>query len=82
MFNNTSKGTNMANTRQVKSAGAIRLPETGFVRLQTILSIIPISRSTWWYWVKAGRAPKPIRLGPRTTVYRVEDIRAMIDSAA
>ncbi len=72
----------MANTLQGQSAGAIRLPETGFVRLPTILSVIPISKSTWWNWVKAGRAPKPIKLGPRTTAWRAEDIRSLIAGAA
>lgn len=57
------------------------LPEAGFVRLPAILSPngpIPVGRSTWWAGVKAGRFPKPVKLGPRTTAWRVEDIRALI----
>ncbi len=64
------------------------LPETGFVRLSQIIgnpksdppipAIIPVSKSTWWVGVKNGRFPKPIKLGPRTTVWRVEDIRDLI----
>ena len=65
------------------------LPETGFVRLSQIVGnpktstppIIPVSKSTWWAGVKAGRFPQPIKLGPNTTVWRVEDIRALIDQA-
>lgn len=66
------------------------LPETGFVRLQSIIgdpksnppvpAIIPVSKSTWWAGVKAGRFPAPIKLGPRITVWRVEDIRALIEN--
>lgn len=61
------------------------LPETGFVRLRSILSPhgpIPVSKSTWWAGVKSGRFPKPVKLGPRITVWRVEDIRALIEATA
>ncbi|HXD35423.1 MAG TPA: AlpA family phage regulatory protein, partial [Rhodanobacter sp.] len=37
---------------------------------------------TWWNGVRSGRFPKPVKLGPRTTAWRVEDIRALIDGAA
>jgi prophage regulatory protein len=64
------------------------LPETGFLRLRHILGdptatpplppIIPVKKSCWWDGVKSGRFPKPVKLGPRVTVWRVEDIRALI----
>lgn len=67
----------------------ITLPETGFLRLPSIIgnprndppipAIIPVSKSTWWAGVKSGRFPKPVKLGPRITVWRVEDIRDLID---
>lgn len=46
-----------------------------------IPAIIPVSASSWWAGVKSGRYPKPIKLGPRTTAWRVADIRALIESA-
>lgn len=60
-------------------------PRTGFVRLSQILSPtgpIPVSKSTWWQGVKNGRFPKPTKLGPRTTVWRAEDIRALYEVKA
>ena len=70
---------------------AHQLPETGFLRLAQIIgdpkanppipSILPISKSSWWAGVKSGRYPKAVRLGPRTTCWRVEDIRNLIASA-
>ena len=57
------------------------LPQTGFVRLPSIISPlgpIPVSKSTWWAGIKSGRYPKPVKLGPRITAWRVEDIRALI----
>ncbi len=54
------------------------LPETGFVRLPAILKVYPVGKSTWWAGVKSGRFPQPVKLGPRTTAWRVEDIRELI----
>ena len=61
------------------------LPETGFLRLKSILvpyGPIPVSKSTWWAGVKDGRFPKPKKLGVRVTVWRVEDIRELIENGA
>lgn len=58
-----------------------KLPETGFLRLSAILAPrgpIPVGKSTWWAGVKNGRYPKPVKLGPRITAWRVEDIRKLI----
>ena len=57
------------------------LPATGFVRLPQILDLIPISRSAWWAGIRDGRFPKGIKLGSKTTVWRAEDIRALIEQA-
>ena len=68
-----------------------KLPDTGFLRLPQIIgdpkaeppipAIIPVKKSCWWDGVRTGRFPKPVKLGPRVTVWRVEDIRALIASA-
>ncbi len=70
---------------------AHQFPESGFLRLKQILGsphanpplppIIPVSKSTWWLGVQSGRYPNPIKLSPRVTVWRVEDIRALIANA-
>ena len=54
------------------------IPSFGFLRLPQILAIFPISRSAWWEGCKSGRFPKPVKLGPRTTVWRAEDIAELI----
>ena len=71
-------------------ANAASLLETGFLRLRQIIGnpkadppvppLIPVSRSTWWAGVKNGRFPKAVKLGPNTTVWRVEDIRSLISN--
>ena len=55
------------------------LPQEGFVRLPAILKLIPVGESTWWAKVGKGIYPKPIKLGPRTTAWRVEDIRQLLE---
>jgi prophage regulatory protein len=64
------------------------LPETGYLRISQIIgnnkinppipAIIPVGRSTWWQGVKDGRFPKPVKLGARTTAWKVEDIKNLI----
>ena len=57
------------------------LPAEGFVRLSAILGPIgpiPVSKSTWWAGVKSGKFPPPIKMSKGVTVWRVEDIRALI----
>jgi len=54
------------------------IPETGFLRLVQVLSVIPLGKTSWWVGVKSGRFPKPVKLSPRCTAWRAEDIRQLI----
>ena len=54
------------------------IPETGFLRLPQVLSVIPIGKTSWWEGVKAGRFPKPVKLSERCTAWRAEDIHELI----
>jgi len=66
------------------------LNESGFLRIKQILGdknqfppiqpIFPVSKSNWWAGVKDGRYPKPVKLGPRTTAWRISDIKKLLDS--
>ncbi len=61
------------------------LPEAGFLRLHQIIGaphrgippIIPVSKTTWYEGVRAGRFPRPVKNG-RLTLWRVEDIRNLL----
>jgi predicted DNA-binding transcriptional regulator AlpA len=53
-------------------------PETGFLRLKQVLELIPVSKSTWWSGIAAGRFPQPVSLTPRTTAWRASDIQSVI----
>jgi predicted DNA-binding transcriptional regulator AlpA len=64
-----------------------QIPEAGFMRLKQILgdkktntpALIPIGRTSFLNGVKTGKYPQPVKLGERTTAWRVEDIRALIN---
>lgn len=61
-----------------KPIGSVVLPQEGFVRLPTILSVVPVCRSTWWAGVKSKKFPAPVKIGPRITAWRVSDIRTLL----
>lgn len=50
------------------------------LRINQVLALVPVGRSSWWEGCRTGRYPKPIKLGPRTTVWRAEDIATFIES--
>ena len=68
------------------------LPETGYVRLSQLVGnpkanppipgILPVSKSTIWQWVKQGIFPRPIKLGPRVSVFDVQAVRSCLESKA
>lgn len=64
------------------SVDAPHLPETGFLRQWQVLAFVPISKSTLWRRVHEGTFPGPVKLSVRVTVWRAEDLRHWIDSAA
>jgi len=55
------------------------IPNTGYLRLPQVLQFIPIGKSTWWAGVASGRFPKPVKLGPRTTAWKAQDIQKLIN---
>ncbi len=58
-----------------------QFPTTGYVRLKQILAPqgpLPISRSSFWQAVKDGRFPKARKISARVTVWRAEDIHALL----
>ena len=48
------------------------------LRLPSVLEKIPVSKSTWWLWVKSGKAPAGIKLGLRVTAWRESDINDFV----
>jgi prophage regulatory protein len=55
------------------------LSQSAYIRLPEILNLLPIGRSTWWQWVATGKAPKGIKLGAKTTAWKLSDIQKLLD---
>ena len=67
--------------KRIKKAREARgLPAEGFARLRQVLDAVPVSETAWYRGIAAGKFPRPIKLGPRTAAWRVEDIRDVIDA--
>ncbi len=56
----------------------IVMPEEGFIRMPTVLKVLGISRTALYNGIARGDYPKPLRLGPRMSVWKVEEIRKLI----
>jgi predicted DNA-binding transcriptional regulator AlpA len=54
------------------------MPQEGFVRQPVVLKVLGISKSTLWRRIQDGTYPRPVKLSPRTSAWRVKDIRALI----
>ena len=72
--------------QQITTPQPSQLPEIGFLRIWQIVgnpktntpALIPIGRTSFLNGVKSGKYPKPVKLGERTTAWRLEDIKALI----
>ena len=49
------------------------------VRLNEVLELLPISKSTWWEGVRTHKYPQPVKLGRRLTCWRLADILALVE---
>lgn len=57
------------------------LPPSGFVRLaQLIPGVIPFSATTLWRKVRMNEFPQPVKLSARVTAWKVEEVRAWMES--
>lgn len=57
-------------------------PPEKLLRLNVVLSRVPISRSAWYQGVKDGKFPPPIKLGPKTSAWRESDVNRLIADLA
>ncbi|MDB4873341.1 MAG: hypothetical protein JWL97_4345 [Gemmatimonadales bacterium] len=55
--------------RRAEIEQAPTLPTVGMCRWDTLSHFVPISRESWRKLVLAGKAPKPVKLSERCTMY-------------
>lgn len=56
------------------SAAVTSLPAVGMSRWQQLQHIVPVSREKWRQLCLAGRAPAPVRISERCTMYSNEQV--------
>ncbi|MEO5913314.1 MAG: AlpA family phage regulatory protein [Luteolibacter sp.] len=52
----------------------------GYLRINQVLAIIPISRSTLYRGIKTGIYPKPVKISQRVSGWRISDIRRCMEA--
>ncbi|MCD4758958.1 MAG: AlpA family phage regulatory protein [Arcobacteraceae bacterium] len=51
----------------------------GFIRINDVMSMTGLAKSTVWLWVSQNKLPKPIKLSSRVTVWKKSDINNWIE---
>ena len=66
-----------------KSAGFLRETQIiGSRRKPQQPRLVPIDHSTLWRWVKQGRFPQPVKLGPNITAWSAQSVHDWIEQKA
>lgn len=50
------------------------------LRIKQVRERIPVAASTWWRWVNAGIAPKPVKIGEHVTAWYEDEVDALVES--
>ncbi|NUA26131.1 helix-turn-helix transcriptional regulator [Cupriavidus basilensis] len=72
------KTVDVSSTTLVGVAQQSILPQDGVSRYGQLRPFIALSREKWRQLVRDGKAPTPIRMGVRCTVWRNADIHAWL----
>ena len=55
------------------------LKYTALIKLPDVLQLYPVSRASWYNGIKLGKYPPPIKIGPRSSAWRLSDINKLIE---
>ena len=53
-----------------------------FIRINEVMELTGLAKSTVWAWIASGRLPKGTKLSPRVTVWRESEIQGWIEERA
>jgi prophage regulatory protein len=53
------------------------LPKSGYIRLPEVLTLLGISRSTFYTGIKTGKYPKPVKIGKRVSTWKAGEIKTL-----
>jgi predicted DNA-binding transcriptional regulator AlpA len=55
------------------------LPNSAHVRLPVVRTLYGVGPATIWRWVKAGRMPKPVKVGMQAVAWNVGELRQHLE---
>ncbi|QRR36474.1 AlpA family phage regulatory protein [Hydrogenophaga sp. YM1] len=58
-----------------------QMPQAGYIRQAGLLKVLPISSATLWRWVNKEAFPKPVKLSPRITAWRVDEVQRWLEKS-
>jgi prophage regulatory protein len=60
------------------------LPDAALIQIRPLVSykVVPFSATTIWRLCRNGKFPRPIKVTPGITAWKVGDIRAYLDDVA
>lgn len=56
------------------------MQQSAFIPDTTVANQFGVSRATIWRWVKSGDFPKPVKLSPGCTRWKIEDVQKWAES--
>ncbi|MBN8505890.1 MAG: AlpA family phage regulatory protein [Burkholderiales bacterium] len=59
---------------------AVDLDRPGYIRIEAVLSVYPISRAAWYQGIKDGIYPKAVQLSRRSVGWPTSAIKALIEN--
>jgi predicted DNA-binding transcriptional regulator AlpA len=54
------------------------MKEERLIKLPEVLSTVGMKKTAWYEGIKAGKYPRPIKRGPRDTVWLMSEIQKVI----
>jgi hypothetical protein len=67
--------------KQYPAGALLRVREICGDRKAGLPGLLPIASRTWLKWVEEGRVPQGMLLGPRTRVWKIEQVLVVRDGA-
>lgn len=70
----------MNDHKQQQTSALLRLKDIIGHRPSGTRPIVPVSAGSWWSGVKSGKYPPSVKLGPRTTAWRLSDVIRLVET--
>lgn len=69
-----------ATSKSPRPPAGLPVDDDALVRLDTVLDLYPVGKTTFLRGVRDGRYPKPIEMGPRMRGWRAGQIRQLLQN--